>query len=375
MSYMKIVIAPDSFKDNMSSLEVCNIIEAGIRNIISDAQMIKIPIADGGEGTCEAFFACCPNSVWVEKLVCGPEFESVLVKYLIIDKKTAVIETASAAGFSLVKNKNPMLTTTYGLGELVLDALDRGVKNIIFGLGGSATNDAGIGMLSALGVMFLDSQGNRVKPTGTGLGEICSIDMSGMDSRLADCHISAACDVDSPLYGKLGAAYTFAGQKGADLDMIKTLDDNLKIFADLVYRTYNEDISMVAGGGAAGGLGAGLSFFLNAELKSGIDVVLDTVNYEKLIENADIIITGEGRMDSQTSKGKVPVGVSRRAGTIPVVAIVGDMSDGYGAVYSAGVKAVFSINHLAKDYILVKDRAKADLKDTVENICRLVICL
>ena len=372
---MKIVIAPDSFKDNMSSIEVCNIIEAGIRNIISDAQIIKIPIADGGEGTCEAFFACCPNSVWVEKSVCGPEFESVLVKYLIIDKKTAVIETASAAGFSLVKNKNPMLTTTYGLGELVLDALDRGVKNIIFGLGGSATNDAGIGMLSALGVIFLDSQGNHVKPTGTGLGEICSIDMSGMDNRLADCHISAACDVDSPLYGKFGAAYTFAGQKGADLDMIKTLDDNLKIFADLVNRTYNKDISMVAGGGAAGGLGAGLSFFLNAELKSGIDVVLDTVNYEKLIENADIIITGEGRMDFQTSKGKVPVGVSRRAGTIPVIAIVGDMSDGYEAVYSDGVKAVFSINHLAKDYILVKDRAKADLKDTVENICRLITCL
>lgn len=371
----KIVIASDSYKGTMSSLEVCDIVKAGILNIFHEAQVVSIPIADGGEGTVDAFL----SAVGGEKInvkVKGPFFEVIESYYgILVDKKTAVIEMAAASGLPLAgENKNPLITTTYGTGQLILDALEKGCTKIIIGVGGSATNDGGIGMAAALGVRFSDKEGNNVSYDGNGMGKIHTIDMKDLDNRIKNCNIEVACDVDNPLYGKEGAAYIYAPQKGADEEMVKVLDDNLRLYASKVKEYLNLDVQLLEGAGAAGGLGAGLVAFLGAKLRSGIDIVLDNANFENEIKDADLIITGEGKIDSQSVRGKVPIGVAKRSKkyNVPVMAIVGWIDDDIDSVYDMGINSIFSINRKPEDFSVSKEYSKINLLKTVEDIMRLI---
>lgn len=371
----KIIISPDSFKGTMSSMEVCNIMEKGIRNVFSNTEIIKIPIADGGEGTVDAFL----QGVGGEKIkvkVKGPLFQEVEGFYGILkDKKTAVIEMAAASGIILAKdNKNPLITTTYGTGELILHALDKGCTNIIVGVGGSATNDGGIGMAAALGVKFLDNENKEIELNGSGLGKLYKIDTSNIDKRIKNCKITAACDVDNPLFGKNGAAYIFAPQKGADKKEVKVLDENLKNFASVIKKDLNLDVQNIPGSGAAGGMGAGLIAFFGAHLTPGIKIVLDVVKYNEIIYDADLILTGEGKIDGQSLRGKVPVGIGEKAleYNIPVVAIVGSIGDELEKLYEKGICAIFSTNLQPIPFEEAKKHCRENLLKTTEMVMRLI---
>lgn len=371
----KIIVTPDSFKGTMSSIEVCNIIEEGIKNIRPEMEVVKIPIADGGEGTIDAFL-CALGGTRVHVKVKGPFFDEIEAFYGILpDGRTAVIEMAAASGLPLAgERKNPCTTTTYGTGQLIADALDKGCRTIIMGLGGSATNDGGVGMAAALGVKFMDVNGNEIPLNGEGLELLYRIDLSGRDKRLDECKFMAACDVDNPLYGRNGAAYIYAAQKGADQPMIEYLDKNLKHYSDVLFEQLGADIGEIPGAGAAGGLGAGLIAFTGSELKPGIKIILDTVNFDSIISDADLIITGEGKIDGQSLRGKVPIGVAERAKSrnIPVIALVGDIGDDADAVHEKGIKAIFSINRMAIPFEQAKLRSRQDLKKTTESIMRFI---
>lgn len=371
----KIIISPDSFKGTMSSIEVCNIIEQGIENIFTDTEVIKIPIADGGEGTVDAFLTAIGGEK-IKTKVKGPLFEEVEAFYGILpDKETAVIEMAAASGITLVEDKkNPLLTTTYGTGQLILDALNKGCSKIIIGIGGSATNDGGIGMAAALGVKFLDKENEEIDLNGRGLEKLERIDISGIDKRVKGCSIVAACDVDNPLYGLTGAAYVFAPQKGADERMVKILDENLKNLAGIVRRDLDMDVQNIPGSGAAGGLGAGLVAFAGAKLQPGIKIVLDVVKYDEIISNADLIITGEGKIDGQSLRGKVPVGIAEKALKyhIPVIAIVGAVGDEAEKVYERGITSIFSTNLQPVPFEQAKICCRENLLKTTESVMRLV---
>lgn len=371
----KIIILPDSFKGTMSSIEVCNIIEQGIENIFTDTEVIKIPIADGGEGTVDAFLTAIGGEK-IKTKVKGPLFEEVEAFYGILpDKETAVIEMAAASGITLVEDKkNPLLTTTYGTGQLILDALNKGCSKIIIGIGGSATNDGGIGMAAALGVKFLDKENEEIDLNGRGLEKLERIDISGIDKRVKGCSIVAACDVDNPLYGLTGAAYVFAPQKGADERMVKILDENLKNLAGIVRRDLDMDVQNIPGSGAAGGLGAGLVAFAGAKLQPGIKIVLDVVKYDEIISNADLIITGEGKIDGQSLRGKVPVGIAEKALKyhIPVIAIVGAVGDEAEKVYERGITSIFSTNLQPIPFEQAKICCRENLLKTTESVMRLV---
>lgn len=374
----KIVIAPDSFKGTMSSIEVCDIIEKGIKNIRPDVETVKIPIADGGEGTVEAFLA----SIGGEKInatVKDPLFRDIESFYGILsDGKTAVIEMAAASGLPLVEEeKNPCLTTTFGTGQLILDALNRGCTKLIIGVGGSATNDGGIGMAAALGVRFLDENEQPISLNGQGLASLHHIDMSQKDKRLNECEILVACDVDNPLYGVSGAAYVFGPQKGADRDMVEYLDNNLKHYAGILHKDLGIRVQEIPGSGAAGGLGAGFVAFTSAELRAGIKIILDCVRFDEIISDADLIMTGEGKIDGQSLRGKVPVGIAERAlkSKVPVIAIVGDVGDDIDLVYEKGISAIFSINRVAVPFDKAKLRCKEDLLETVEAMLRFSVAV
>lgn len=371
----KIIISPDSFKGTMSSMEVCSIIEQGIQNIFSDTEVIKIPIADGGEGTVDAFLTAIGGEK-IKTKVKGPLFEEVEAFYGILpDKETAVIEMAATSGITLVEDKkNPLLTTTYGTGQLILDALNKGCSKIIIGIGGSATNDGGIGMAAALGVKFLDKENEEIDLNGRGLEKLERIDISGIDKRVKECSIVAACDVDNPLYGSTGAAYVFAPQKGADERMVKILDENLKNLAGIVRRDLDMDVQNIPGSGAAGGLGAGLVAFAGAKLQPGIKIVLDVVKYDEIISNADLIITGEGKIDGQSLRGKVPVGIAEKALKyhIPVIAIVGAVGDEAEKVYEKGITSIFSTNLQPIPFEQAKICCRENLLKTTESVMRLL---
>ncbi|MCY6356352.1 glycerate kinase family protein [Clostridium sp. ZS2-4] len=371
----KIIISPDSFKGTMSSIEVCNIIEQGIENIFPNTEVVKIPIADGGEGTVDAFLTAMGGEK-IKVKVKGPLFEELEAFYGILpDKETAVIEMAAASGITLVEDrKNPLLTTTYGTGQLIFDALNRGCSKIIIGIGGSATNDGGIGMAAALGAKFLDKENKEIDLNGGGLEKLESIDTSGIDKRIKNCTIVAACDVDNPLYGPTGSAYVFAPQKGADERMVKILDENLKNFAGRVRRDLEIDVQDIPGSGAAGGLGAGLVAFAGAKLQPGIKIVLDVVKYDEIISNADLIITGEGKIDGQSLRGKVPVGIAEKASKyhIPVIAIVGAVGDEAEKVYERGITAIFSTNLQPIPFEQAKICCRENLLKTTESVMRLV---
>jgi glycerate kinase len=374
----KIVIAPDSFKGTMSSLEVCEIVSQGIKKVRPDWESVKVPIADGGEGTVDSYLAAAGGSK-VRVKVQDPLFRDIDSFYGILpDQKTAVIEMAAASGLPLVENeKNPCLTSTYGTGQLMLDALDKGCTKLIVGIGGSATNDGGIGMAAALGVEFLDAANEAIALNGEGLAHLARIDLGAKDRRLEQCEILVACDVDNPLYGPNGAARVFAPQKGADEVMVSCLDRNLQHYAKIITRELGMDVQTIPGAGAAGGLGAGLVALTGAKLQPGIEIILDCVGFDQLIADAALIITGEGKIDGQSLCGKVPVGIGCRAKKhgIPVIAIVGDIGDGIDPVYQCGINAVFSINRVAAPFEIARLRCKDDLLKTVETIFRFAAAL
>ncbi|QUI23789.1 glycerate kinase [Vallitalea pronyensis] len=370
----KIVIASDSFKGTLSSIEVCHIIKEGIKKIRPEIHTYEVPIADGGEGTLEAFLNAVGGKK-VVKTVTGPLFDKVEASYALLSDGSAVIEMAQASGLLLVEGKeNPLETTTYGTGELICDAIEKGCRKIIIGIGGSATNDGGVGMATALGVKFLMANDEQIVPTGEGLAMLDRIDVQSLNKKIADCEFIVACDVDNPLYGENGAAYIYAPQKGANEKMVKILDENLKHFAGIVHRDLGINLQQYKGAGAAGGLGAGLVAFVNAKLKSGINILLDTVDFDHLIMDADLIITGEGKIDGQSLRGKVPIGIADRAVRHhkPVIAVVGSIGDETEALYERGIHAIFSINQRPESFDIAKKYSKDNLFKTVESIMRLI---
>ncbi|MQR94689.1 glycerate kinase [Fictibacillus phosphorivorans] len=375
---MKIVIAPDSFKESISAAEVCRAVEAGFKKTFPHAQYVHVPVGDGGEGTVTSVVDATGGKL-VEVEATGPLGETVDAFYGVTgDEKTAVIEMAAASGLHLVprEKRNPCVTTTRGTGELILDALDRGVERIVLGLGGSATNDGGTGMASALGVKFLNVKGEELPAGGEALRELLTIDVSGLDDRLQSVKVDVACDVTNPLTGPHGASAVFGPQKGATPEMVGILDESLKRYAEVVERNLGVAVDELAGAGAAGGLGAGVVAFLDGKLQSGIDLVLDVVHFEDRVQDADLVIVGEGRIDSQTIHGKAPVGVAKRAKAVvngvPVVAIAGSIGPDYEAVYDHGIDAVFSVMNgvvTLEEALLL---GAQNVEKTAENIARLI---
>ncbi|EPD8811659.1 glycerate 2-kinase [Klebsiella variicola] len=344
---MKIVIAPDSYKESLSAAEVAQAIEKGFREIFPDAQYVSMPVADGGEGTVEAMIAATQgteHSAWVT----GPLGEKVEACWgMSGDGVTAFIEMAAASGLGLVppEKRNPLITTSRGTGELILQALEHGAKRIIIGIGGSATNDGGAGMMQALGARLCDAEGQEIGHGGGSLSRLSRIDLSAIDPRLLDRMIHVACDVTNPLVGERGASRIFGPQKGATEAMIVELDRNLAHFADVIKASLQVDVKPIPGAGAAGGMGAALMAFLNAELRSGIEIVTEALKLEEQIHDCSLVVTGEGRIDSQSIHGKVPVGIARVAKKYrkPVIGIAGSLTHDVGVVHHHGIDAVFSV--------------------------------
>lgn len=369
---MKIVIAPDSYKESLSALDVAVQIEAGFRTQFPDAQYIKLPVADGGEGTVEAMVAATAGKI-IKVDVTGPLGDNVDAFYGISgDEKCAFIEMAAASGLELVPlaQRNPLKTTSYGTGELILHALNKGVKHIIIGIGGSATNDGGAGMVQALGVKLLDKQGQQIGFGGAKLTELATIDISALDPRIEQCQIDVACDVTNPLTGSEGASAIFGPQKGATPDMITQLDEGLLHYASIINRYLDIDVDQVEGAGAAGGLGAALLAFCGATLSPGIDIVTDALGLDALVRDATFVITGEGRIDSQTIHGKVPIGVARVAKRYnkPVIGIAGSLTDDVDVVYEHGLDAVFSVIYTICTLEQALDNAADNVFKTARNI-------
>lgn len=369
---MKIVIAPDSFKESMTALQAATAMEQGFREIFPDADIVKIPMADGGEGTVQALVDATAGEI-VSAQVTGPLGEPVEAFYgLMGGGETAVIEMAAASGIQLVpkEKRNPLIATTRGTGELILAALNRGAKHIIIGIGGSATNDGGAGMAQALGARLLDAEGREIGFGGGELHRLASIDLGGLDARLKDVKIEAACDVDNPLIGPRGASAVFGPQKGATPEMIATLDRNLSHYADVIEQATGLQIKEIPGAGAAGGLGGGLLAFLSAELRRGVEIVLNAVRFEERVQDAALVVTGEGKIDSQTVYGKTPMGVAQAAKKfgIPVIGIAGAVSQDSGVVHEHGIDALFSIVPGIVTWTDALANAEAYIRQTARNI-------
>ena len=369
---MKIVIAPDSYKESLSALEVAQAVEAGFRQVFPDADYVLVPVADGGEGTVDAMVAATGGRKETVT-VSGPLGEPVEAFYgLTGDGDTAVIEMAAASGLALVPpdRRNPLLTNSRGTGELIRAALDAGARRFILGIGGSATNDGGAGMVQALGVRLLDLEGRELDGSGGDLARLERIDVSALDPRLAECRIEVACDVDNPLTGARGASAVFGPQKGATPEMVQALDANLARLARIVGRDLGVAVDTVPGAGAAGGMGAAMLAFFGATLKPGIEIVTAAVDLDTHVRDADLVITGEGRIDFQTVHGKTPIGVARvakRHGK-PVIGIAGSLGAEVGVVHAHGIDAVFSV--LGKPCTL--DEALRDAAANVELTARNV---
>lgn len=375
---MKVVIAIDSLKGSLSSMEAANAIKEGILKVDKNIEILIMPLADGGEGTVDALVEGM-NGEEIITSVTGPVVDKVVAKYGILkETNTAIIEMAQAAGFALVPNnlKNPLHTTTYGVGEMIKEAIDKGCRNFIVGIGGSATNDAGIGMLQALGFEFYDEAGNLVGFGGQVLDKIKSIKTENRLRELDKCNFKVACDVNNPLYGKNGAAYIYGPQKGATPEIVKQLDKGLKSFSEVVKRDLGKDVADVPGAGAAGGLGFGFISFLNARLESGIKIILDEINLEEVVRDADIVITGEGRLDNQTAMGKAPIGVAQIAKKYgaKVIAIAGCTTDDAIKCNEEGIDAYFSIVNgaMSLEEAIKKETASKNMIATTEQIFRLI---
>jgi len=373
---MHIIITPDSFKGSLSAVGVANAMECGIKRVFPEAKTYKLPIADGGEGTVEALVMATKGSV-VTHQVMGPLQENTDACFgLLGDGKTAVIEMAAASGLPLVpmKRRDPRLTTTYGTGQLIKAALDKGIRKLIIGIGGSATNDGGAGMAQALGVKFLDKDGVELKFGGIHLAQLKQIDCSGIDPRLFETEILVACDVENPLCGPNGASAVYGPQKGATDEMVKDLDAALLHFSRAAEQATGKDIAMLPGAGAAGGLGAGLLYFTNAQLRPGIEIILTTMAFEKLLPGAAFVLTGEGCTDYQTAFGKAPVGIARLANkyNVPTICLSGGLGKEYQAVYKEGIAAAASMvsGPLALEECMA--RAEELLEDGTERLGRLL---
>lgn len=376
MKTVKIAIAPDSFKGTLTALEAAEHIESGLRQALSGISVRKIPMADGGEGTVRAIVESTGGK-FVTRRVSDPLGRKVKATYgLSGDGRTAVIEMASASGLALLKKseRNPLVTSTYGTGELIRDALRHRPKRILVGIGGSATNDAGAGMARALGAKLFDKDGNPLADGGGSLDRLARIDMSGLDERIADVSVEVACDVDNPLTGKHGAAQVYSPQKGATPVMVRQLDEALKHFAKVASGDLEADILEVPGSGAAGGLGGGLMAFLGAELKPGIDIVIESVKLKRRLKGADLVITGEGRMDDQTVYGKTPAGVAKTAGElgIPVIAICGSLGRNVQKVRTVGIRAYFASVNECMDEDELPLKGPAMLTQTAEQVGRML---
>ena len=370
----KVILIPDSFKGTMSSTHICSLMEQSILHYYPEATVVSLPIADGGEGSVDAFLSAIGGER-VTVSVTGPNFTPVEAYYGIVNGDTAVIEMAAAAGLPLAQTDGrPDQRTTYGVGELMLHAAHRGCRKIIVGLGGSATNDGGVGAAAAAGVRFFRADGESFIPVGQTLSQIASIDRSTRDPFLHDVEIITMCDIDNPLYGEQGAAYVFSPQKGADEKMVAFLDGQLRSLSAIIEQSLGKDVSQLPGSGAAGGMGGGMVAFFDATLKMGIEVVLETVRFDEQLVDTDIVFSGEGRIDSQSLRGKVVMGVAKKtqAHQIPLIAIVGDIADPIEEIYSGGVSAVFSINRVAKDFSQIMHRAPQDLARTMDNVMRFL---
>ncbi|MFZ1523364.1 MAG: glycerate kinase [Saprospiraceae bacterium] len=374
---MKVIIAPDSFKGSLTALEVAKSIEKGIKKVDANIETVIVPMADGGEGTVQSLIDAS-EGVMVAAMVHDPLLRPFKSFYGIMgDGKTAVIEMAAASGLELLKNdeRNALKTSTFGTGELIKHAIDRGCTEIIIGLGGSATNDGGTGMAQALGVRFRDKKGKEQNMCGAELINIHTVDMSGLDARVKGINIIAACDVDNPLYGIKGSSNVYGRQKGASETDVQTLDKGLKHFSEIMKFGYGFDFSDYPGAGAAGGLGYGLMCFLGATLASGIETVMRATKFTKKIAGADFVFTGEGRIDSQTAFGKTPFGVAQVAKqtNIPVIAIAGSLGNGYKELYNKGFDGIFSI--IDKPMTLTDALVNAEelVENMAESIMRLIL--
>lgn len=373
----KIIIAPDSFKGSLTAVEVAYSIEEGVKKVFPNCETVKIPIADGGEGTMETLVSAL-NGEKVRVKTHDPLMRSIEAEYgLVNDGKTAIIEMAVANGITLLskQEQNPSATTTFGTGEIIKDALLRGCRTFLIGIGGSATNDAGTGMLRALGFSFLNKSGDKTDGTGKSLQSICSIDDSAIMPELKEATFIIACDVNNPFSGQNGAAYVYASQKGASDKMIKELDEGMESFRQLIETEKMIDLNSIEGAGAAGGLGGGFIAFLDAQLKRGIDMVLEAVNFERHLQNAELVITGEGKLDKQTAMGKAASGILSVASkkNVPVIAIGGSLEN-VENLNKRGFLSVFSTtpHPMSLEKAMQKDEAQRNIIQITEQIIKTI---
>jgi len=375
---MNILIAPDSFKASLSAKQFCDIAEGAIKSVQSNANVIKRPLADGGEGTVEAL-VLNTNGKILYKMVSGPMGKKTKADFGILgDGKTAIIEMASASGLPLVPldERNPMLATTYGTGELVLEALELGCTKIILGIGGSATNDGGAGMMQALGFNLLDNNGQEIEKGAKGLLNLAEINIDERDKRLDEVEFVVACDVDNPLYGENGAARIYGFQKGANEEMVLVMDEALKQFDNIIQKDLNKSVAHIKGAGAAGGLGAGMMAFLDADLRAGFEIINEAINLEQVFKEnkIDLVITGEGEINYQTVNGKLPVQVAKLAKKYnsKVIAVVGTIGEGADKVYDKGIDSIISIvdKPMSLDYAL--NNSEQLLFSAIERLVRIL---
>lgn len=369
----KIVVASDSFKGSLTSLEVAAGAEQGIHEVFPECEVVKVNVADGGEGTMDALRSTLGGQ-WVTVAAADPLGRPRDVSYVVLsDGKTAVIEMSAASGLPLLEpqERNPMLTSTFGTGEMIVDALSRGCRRFLVGIGGSATNDAGMGMLEALGFRFIDKDGKVLPGRGESLSEVVDIDMSHVSPEVKESEFIIACDVDSPFCGPRGAAYVFSPQKGADPQMVAELDAGMEHLAEVIVRTTGKDIRNIPGAGAAGGLGGGFLAFLNSRLERGIEMVLDAIAFDDIIRGSDLVITGEGRVDSQTLTGKTPYGIMKRAQkqNIRTVAIGGSVKLGDDDDVS-GFDSIWPVTPegMPLEEAMKAETASANVRETVKKI-------
>lgn len=373
----KCIVISDSFKGSLSSGEICDIARVCFAEVLSDCELTAIPVADGGEGTVDCFHQVCGGEL-VPVTVQGPFGQDMEAAYLRLDGGRAVIEMASSAGLPLVGDRrDPRITSTYGVGQQIRHAVEQGSTQILLGLGGSCTNDGGCGCAAALGVRFLDRAGQAFVPTGGTLDQIAHIDVSGARQLLQTVKLTAMCDIDNPMHGPTGASYIFGPQKGADPAMVEFLDGQLKALDAVIQRELHRSVADVPGAGAAGAFGAGILAFLDGTLCPGIEAVLDLVDFDGKLKDCDLVITGEGRFDSQSIRGKVVSGVSRRAKRqgVPVAVIAGSVAEDVESVSAdpdSGVTAAFSINRQAMDYSESRPFSRRNYRYTLENLLRLM---
>ena len=369
----QVILIPDSFKGTLSAVEFCRLGREVVEKHLPDCRVLTIPVADGGEGTVDCFVHAL-QARRVSVIVTGPWGEQVQAQYAV-HEGTAFVEMAQAAGLPMVgERKDPSLTTTYGVGQMIRHAVEQGCRDIVLGLGGSCTNDAGTGAAAALGVRFFDADGAEFVPNGATLQQITAYDTSAAEALLNGCTLTAMCDIDNPMHGPQGAAAIFGPQKGADAAMVTMLDQGLCSLAAVMERQSGVDIAAIPGAGAAGAFGAGVVAFLGGALKSGIETVLDCVGFDELLRETDMVFTGEGQLDSQSLRGKVVIGIARRAAAkkVPVIAVVGSIGEGAEGAYELGVTSVFSINRRAEDFSVSRHKTRENFSATMDAIIRLL---